>query len=156
MKRTICLFSLVFVILIQGCSRVDCLDGVIKLEYSGFDSTELSIAVVTRFASGSKFKTLLSTDTISLNKVGQKNGFRYERNGIYINDGIDWDVDLPLANRSDIVYDIKRHHNKQTVGPGGIRDQCTNKISYHLNDQGYTTPKQMDDYAVTAIITIKK
>lgn len=145
------------ILLIQGCSRVDCLDGSVILEYSGFDSTELSMVVIKRYNTSSGSIILQSTDTIPLNRGGEKNGLQYGANSVYIYEGPIWAISLPLASRTDVISDIKHHHNKQTVGFAGVRDQCTNEVSYTLNGEGYSVPKKIrSDYAMPAEIIIKK
>jgi hypothetical protein len=118
-----------------------------KIEYKGFDSTEMSLVIVKRFAPDSKFSLLLFNDTINLALKREQdiNGITYFKwhepndstNWSYyfrLSPNYEWEIDVPSVNRTDRIWDYSVNEDSQpTGGSGKASNACISGYQYTHN-----------------------
>ena len=141
MRTYFLLASVLIVVPLHFSCKKDCTNTKIGVWIEGFDSTEYSVVVITKYPAGSNFKGPLDEHVYvldsSIYKIAGDTIYHAKNNNDWpnlvdnIDIGYDWTVELPIAGKryelSHIFFDDLK---KNVGGRGDDPEYCSNDLFY--------------------------
>jgi hypothetical protein len=128
---------------ISACVKSSCGGGPLYVRFSGFDSTELSMIVVNRYEPNGSFATRVHADTLNLTKSESVvNGVRAQGRTVYLAEGHDWELIMPIAGKAARITELKLRSDKGDGDMGGKASSvCYSGWDYTYNGEKRSTPR---------------
>lgn len=148
MKTLSIMYCFVFLIIISvSCGKVECdTDPSLYVSLYKLKPEEITSIKVNRCLVGSNFNTVLLTDSFLLEDStrAEERGHSNVNNigligkAINVTEDYDWEIILPLANKTYRIKDIKFNDDANRGGLGGGEvDHCINSGEYNLDGTTY-------------------
>jgi hypothetical protein len=131
------------VTLLCSCYKTRCFSTQFAIRYSGFDSAELSVAVIKKYAPTHDFSNMVDVDTVSLVSDSDVDTISAP---MVFSEHFDWEIVLPKVNRTDRISDLVMHESSNSGSSGRASNYCYNGWYYTLNGKRRSSPSYGTGY----------